>query len=640
MSSSSVNNAAARPLDENEGFAPSRKKRAIEDKLLSPSEFKEVFGIDPAAHPSSEFASQWLAWQCRMLSGVQAGAVFLKDRVKGATLQAVACWPNDTEEIPYLRKIATEAILGRAGIIQKRQDDGIAGVAINDGVAYPVLVQDQVIGTVALTLTVRSEPQQKAVLQLLQWGIVWLESILAEGAKSRGERAPAILESVGRALQSKPLPLLANELCTGMADDFDCGRVALGLVKGLQVQVIAVSHQLRFDRRVERVAEFEAAMEECVDQDRPITVPAHADAGQVLSRAHSELLQGHESLSVCSVPLRDGEKVVAVLSLLGTSKKQFDENAVTAFSEAAVLLGPVLALRLRDEESVWRKFVCAGRAKAAKLFGAGHLGYKATVGAAIFSLLLLSLLEADHRVSARSSVEGSVQQAIVAPQAGYVAAAQARAGDVVEEGFVLATLDDRDLLLEQEKWTSERDKHAREHQEALAMRDRARVSVLAARMAQADAQLHLVEEKLRRTQLRAPFAGILVSGDLSRALGAPVERGQLLFELAPLEGYRVALKVDEHDMADLKPGQTGTLRLTGFPDQTLSLSVDRIVPVATAEEGGNYFRVEAELIDPPKELRPGMEGVAKLVVGRASLIWIWTHEVWDRLRLWAWNLGV
>ena len=384
---------------------------------------------------------------------------------------------------------------------------------------------------------------------------------------------------------------------------------------------------------------MEAAMGECVDQDRPILVSEGADAGQGLTRAHTELSRRSGRIPVCSLPLRDGEHVIGVLTLLGTADDPFAAESVAAFNDAAALIGPVLALKLRDNEPVWRKVVRAVRARTARLLRPGHLGVKAAVASALTLLILLITIESDYRVSARSTVEGSVQQVIVAPQAGYVATAHARAGDVVEEGFVLATLDNRDLLLEQEKWSSERDKHARERRDALAVRDRPRVSVLAARMAQADAQLHLIEEQLRRTRLRAPFAGVVVSGDLSRSLGVPVERGQTLFELAPLDGYRVALRVDEHDMAGLEPGRTGTLRLAGFPDRPLSLIVDRVVPVAVAGEGGNYFRVEAAVVDPPKELRPGMEGIAKVVVGRGSLLWVWTHDVWDRLRLWAWNLG-
>ena len=635
----STNNAAAQPRYDSEWPAQDNKNASVDGGLFGPPESRDVFGVGPVSNRSSQYASRWLDWQCRMISGVQDGGVFLTDPNKGATLHVAACWPNDSADVSHLGKVAAEALLGSAGIIQKRQEDGAGESGINDSLAYPIMVQDRVVGTVALRLAVRSEAQQKAVLQLLQWGIVWLESILSEDATPHGERGRVLLELVGRSLQSKPLPLLANELCSSIADEFGCSRVAFGRVDGLQVHMLALSHQLRFDRRVARGAELEAAMGECADQDQPILVSEGAEAGQGLTRAHTELSRRSGGISVCSLPLRDGQDVIGVMTLLGTTEEPFAAESAAALSDAAALIGPILALKFRDNESVWRKLVRAVRARAAKLLRPGHLGFKTAIASALVVLAFLTFVESDHRVSARSTVEGSVQQAIVAPQAGYVATAHARAGDVVEEGFVLATLDDRDLLLEQEKWSSERDKYARERREALTKRDRARVSVLAARMAQADAQLHLIEEQLRRTRLRAPFAGVVVSGDLSRSLGVPVERGQTLFELAPLHGYRVALQVDEHDMADLEPGQAGILRLAGFPDRPLSLIIDRVVPVAVADTGGNYFRVEAAVVDPPKELRPGMEGVAKVVVGRGSLLWVWTHDLLGRLRLWAWNLG-
>jgi hypothetical protein len=36
-------------------------------------------------------------------------------------------------------------------------------------------------------------------------------------------------------------------------------------------------------------------------------------------------------------------------------------------------------------------------------------------------------------------------------------------------------------------------------------------------------------------------------------------------------------------------------------------------------------------------LRPGMEGVAKIDIGRRRLIWIWTHSLFDWLRVWTWQ---
>ena len=60
--------------------------------------------------------------------------------------------------------------------------------------------------------------------------------------------------------------------------------------------------------------------------------------------------------------------------------------------------------------------------------------------------------------------------------------------------------------------------------------------------------------------------------------------------------------------------------------------------MAVAEEGSNHFLIEAQLADADAHLRPAIEGVAKIDVGRRRLLWIWTHDAvnWLRLALWKW----
>jgi hypothetical protein len=65
--------------------------------------------------------------------------------------------------------------------------------------------------------------------------------------------------------------------------------------------------------------------------------------------------------------------------------------------------------------------------------------------------------------------------------------------------------------------------------------------------------------------------------------------------------------------------------------------VEQITSVARAEDGANIFRVEASLANAPELLRPGMEGVGKIDAGRERLVWIWSHEIIDWLRLWIWT---
>jgi hypothetical protein len=57
-----------------------------------------------------------------------------------------------------------------------------------------------------------------------------------------------------------------------------------------------------------------------------------------------------------------------------------------------------------------------------------------------------------------------------------------------------------------------------------------------------------------------------------------------------------------------------------------------------AKEGRNFFRIEATLDQPHDRLRPAMEGAGKIEIDRRRVIWIWTHQVvdWIRLTLWTW----
>ena len=279
-----------------------------------------------------------------------------------------------------------------------------------------------------------------------------------------------------------------------------------------------------------------------------------------------------------------------------------------------------LDLKLRERRGWLRRTAQGARRGLKRLFGAGHLKMKLVALTLSALLLALVTVETDREIAADSVIEGTVQRSIVAPLAGYLMEAHARAGDRVDAGQLLARIDDQELLLEKGKWQAERDKHSKAYQEALGARDRPEISAARARIAQADAELRLVEDLLTRTALRAPFSGTLVSGDLSRSLGAPLERGQLLFEIVPDDSYRIGLQVDEHDIAGLVPGQAGVVRLAGLPDVPIDLEIERIVPLANADADGNRFRVEAALSGPPDALRPGMQGVAKVVTGRTSLL--------------------
>jgi RND family efflux transporter MFP subunit len=241
-------------------------------------------------------------------------------------------------------------------------------------------------------------------------------------------------------------------------------------------------------------------------------------------------------------------------------------------------------------------------------------------------------------VTASAVLEGSVQRAMVSPLDGYVGSQQLRAGDTVRAGDLLATLDDKDLVIERLKWSTKKSEQEREYAKALAKQERADAAIIQAQIDQANAQIALLDEEIKRARIVAPFDSLVISGDLSQSVGAAVKRGDELFQIAPLDSYRVILKVDERDIADLRPGQAGTLLVTSIPLQPLHYTVTRVTPIAEAEEGANIFRVEATLKELSDRLRPGMKGVSKTDVDERLLIAIWTRRLltWLRISLWKW----
>ena len=302
------------------------------------------------------------------------------------------------------------------------------------------------------------------------------------------------------------------------------------------------------------------------------------------------------------------------------------------------IAGPVLDIQRREDRWLITKAGTSARELLGKVIGPGRIALKLSLAGVAGLLLFLTFATGEYRVSANATLEPVVRRAVVAPFAGYIAEAPARAGDLVRPDQVLATLDDRDLRLQRLKWASQYEQLGKQHQQALAERNAAQVMILSAQMDQAQAEVALLDDQLSRSRLRSDIDGIVVTGDLSQALRAPVERGQVLFEVAPLDAFRVILQVDEHSIADLQVGQAGTLVLSGAPDEGLPLRVAKITPVSTAREGRNYFRVETTLDQRPERLRPGMEGIGKITIDRRRLIWIWTHEVidWVRLKVWTW----
>ena len=584
----------------------------------------------------AEFLAGWLAIAAARLAHAQAAVLFL--RGDGARLGLAARWQVDPDATAEFVTVAEALLRQPEPLVQRGETRSLLG--------YPIEAGGEVQGVLVLALGRHpSGDAMRRMMRELHWSCGWIEARMMQGQASLGRRqadsARLMTGLLAACDEHARFDGAALALVNAIPELTGFEFAALGMVRRGRVRLEALSRAATFGRRAERVRAYEAAMDEAMAQNEAVAWPERPDGRAVIDAAHRSLARDLGAGALISAPLAVRGQVVGVLMLeRGRSAEEsvrLAEDTLDELRLVAAALAPLLKAK-HDERRLLsgRLRDWAGRGLSAVLGRRPAITLAALVVA--LALILPFVIRADLRVRADVTVEGASQQAAVAPVDGFIAEAAVRAGQVVQKGEVLARLDSRDLELERSA-AGARIAHARQTlRESLASGERAAAAIANAELAEALANADLIAARLARLTIEAPVGGLVVSGDLSQRIGSPVTRGDILFEVAEQSGWRLRIDVSEYDLALVETGQVGQAVLSGMPDRPVPFEVTSIAAVSDPAEGENRFRVEARVSDAPPALRPGLQGVAKIVAGETTLAQAWMRGTWVRLRLLAWRV--
>ena len=454
----------------------------------------------------------------------------------------------------------------------------------------------------------------------------------------------ATIELMERALAASTTRQAGQALCESLREYLDCERVLIGLRSNDRspCRLAAISQVARFDRRGESIRLMEAAMNEALLRGSPAMWPPGEDGDRHALLAHKSFANSEHAVSVLSVPLSLGNgTAVGVLTLTFASKGEgVARNEATApsmitarprssISDAARLLAvaaPSLALVLdavRQREGgvgtrLWR--TCRG-----VLSGWRSV---AVAGAAIAGIGAMAA-PWPYRVACECRVEPAVRRFVVAPYDGVLERVFAKPGEVVEEGQLLARLEDRVLRLERPAIEAELHQAAKKRDVALAKNDSSARQIAELEIRQFASKLRLLDDRADHLELLSPVKGVIASGDLERAEGATLEEGQSLFEIVLLDRMIVEIAVPDDEISHLRPGQTVDIRLDAYPGRAWEAPLERVQPRAEIRDEQNVFVAEIELSNADERLRPGMKGRAKVATESRPIGWILFHKPWE-----------
>lgn len=530
--------------------------------------------------------------------------------------------------------VALAALAARDGtLVRGLSAQGAFVVALK----LPVLSAAETCIAICL-LTQTNEVLAKATLERLRLvqDTVYLAQEFRQardGAASQ-QRLGETLEALAVVQDQSRFYAAALALSGGLADRFTAERVSLGWMRGPSIQLRAVSRTERINRQMELAQALEAVMEEAVDQGADLAHPA--EDGGWITREHEKFAAQNNSPKLSTFLLRAGEEVVGALTV-ERAASPLEPAEIQQIRVVLDLLGRRLDDLERRDRWVGARLGAWTRQRTSVVLGPRHTWAK-LLGLGIFALLLvLFFVRITYRVEGNFYLRAEQLAQLGVPFDGYIGQTFVRPGDVVTNGQPLLQLDIRDIVLEEAAAAAEMQRYQRETEKARAASALGEMRVAEALSQQSAARLAQLRNRLEQASMRSPFDGVVIEGDFHERLGQPVRQGDPLFRVARLDRLYVEAEVPERDVHELSGTDRGEIAFLSQPGLKFPVAGRMLEPAAVPRQAGNVFLYRCELAQIPEAwFRPGMQGVAKLEVGRRRLIWVLTHRTVDFLRLHLW----
>ncbi len=331
----------------------------------------------------------------------------------------------------------------------------------------------------------------------------------------------------------------AMNLCNELATRTGATRVALGWMKKNQdVEVKALSHTEQFDKRQELVKTLEKAMEECIDQEEPVHFEPQGGGSQNVSRAAQDLSRAEGGNVVLTLPLRQRADVVGAVTLEFPSTHKLSQQASTGLSVAVDLLAPQLYDRYQNDRWLITKAGLSLEELGKKVVGPQHTLAKVLVVLGALLLLFISVYRPMYHVIAPFEFDAVDKRKLQVPFDGQIDDVKVLPGDYVTKGQVLLTMKTFDLQLDLNAHEDDMRKAKAEWMSYTAQGKQSEADAAEQEIERANAEAQEDQEKIDRGTVRAPFNGVILSGDLVDQRNAMKKEGDDLFTIAADTGLR------------------------------------------------------------------------------------------------------
>jgi multidrug efflux pump subunit AcrA (membrane-fusion protein) len=343
------------------------------------------------------------------------------------------------------------------------------------------------------------------------------------------------------------------------------------------------------------------------------------------------------------VPLRRGDATIGLIVMEFMEDSPPDSDKIMALGT----VGPFLAGSLAER---WLAESCPKQAEKLNAQQAHQPGktrfYRFTLplvaGLVALFLFLMLVPRLDFTVGGETELVPTHRSVAFVRRDGIIDTVHVKEGDAVEEGQVIATLDPKELDFEIKKAKRELEILTREMEllRNSAGDDRSKFAesqIVQLRRENKFRELEFLKSRRKYLEILSPVTGEIVTKDVESLTGKSLQAGEPFCEIAEKGRISAQVRVPEERIGYVAEGMPLFLYLNTDPTNAIELSVEKIAPRSEVKPRlGNVFAVRSRILNPSPDLRVGMKGTGKIVVGEKTAWFIISRRLltrWNQLKL-------
>jgi len=609
----------------------------IEDKILSPAHSNAISALQKLRDYSGDASEFWPSYieNTALFLNAQRGLLLIPDKDEWSHL---VNWPNNptfsSELLTHISNCAGKA---------KQQPHNLEIMEFEGHsiLSYYLYVEsDQSSAVICFILSAeQSHSENQTTLRnyfefITDIPIAYFkhQQLIASGMDNTiAFEVLALLTELQNANYFKQSTLT---LCNEISNKLNFDNVYFGWVEKGYVKLHAMSHSDKFNRKMQYSRALENAMEEAQEQNHEVQFPSN---GIQIKRNHIEVARQTNSQSLLSLPLRSKGEVVAVI-LVQRNALDITEDDIVRLRILCDQVTERLVLQKYQSKNFCVRAIENGRQKLNNVLGIEHSLTKLTIALITVFFMYISFATMPYRIEAPFVLKTDNVHFITAPFDAYVQSSNVKPGDNVLTNQPLVQLNVEDLLLQESNLQVDLNKASREAEKYRATQSLADMKIANTRKQQVEIHINQLAIKLKKSTIKAKQQGLVIEGNLSRMLGAPVKKGDVLLKISPLDQLYVELDLEEIFIHEMRKGLKGQIIFQSQPNLKYPIILTQIYPTAVAKNGKNIFTLKADLTHEAQQWwNPGMSGIAKIELGPRNILWILTHRTIDTLRMFVWR---